>query len=99
MEIARADERRGEDDEDKVVRDGCAGGGVRLAHVRQYAYLTSVVNVEDSEGEYGAFGGDGSLSMIVERLGMDASAVRLMERALTSGSARTRDGSSESSAV
>jgi len=99
MDIARARERRGEDDEDKVVRDGCAGGGVRLAHVRQYAYLTSVVNVEDSEGEYGAFVGDGSLSMIVERLGMDASAVRLMERALTSGSARTRDGSSESSAV
>jgi len=99
MDIARADERRGEDDEDKVVRHGCAGGGVRLAHVRQYAYLTSVVNVEDSEGEYGAFVGDGSLSMIVERLGMDASAVRLMERALTSGSAWTRDGSSESSAV
>ena len=91
----------GADDDGGVARDGWRVGTsrVRLAHVREYAYLTSVVNVEESEGEYGSYGvvGDGSLSMLVERLGMDASAVRLMERALTSGSAR--DGSSEISAV
>jgi len=56
---------------------------VDLSLVREFAYLTSMVNAEECDGGRGD-GGDGALTTLVERLGFDASAARLVERAWTS---------------